>query len=150
MKKIDWCEIEVQRCSIYKYKPKIKIKVSVHSPESINQKKERPQLWNTDSKNVCLWPSKKALPFKVSLKMHKQKHLVEVSMENTFSAIRISMYFETNSCMPSIEFTRRLHGNPVNIQRHALFKFAQGIGKYIKQIPHLSSLLVGETSLYKP
>lgn len=82
--------------------------------------------------------------------MHKQKHLVEVSMENTFSAIRISMYFETNSCMPSIEFTRRLHGNPVNIQRHALFKFAQGIGKYIKQIPHLSSLLVGETSLYKP
>ena len=92
--------------------------------------------------------------------MHKQKHLVEVSMENTFSAITISMYFETNSCMPSIEFTRRLHGNPVNIQKHALFKFAQGIGKYIKQIPHLSSLLVGDTlyqklvctspKLYKP
>ena len=47
--------------------------------------------------------------------------------------------------MPSIEFTRRLpsHGNPVNI--HALLKFAQGIGKNIKQIPHLSTLLVGDT-----
>ena len=72
--------------------------------------------------------------------MHKQKYLVEVSMENIFSAIRILIFFKQTHA-----FTRRLHGNPVNIQKHALFKFAQGIGKYIKQIPHLSSLLVGDS-----
>ena len=116
----------------------------IHQSQSTKRKKD-PSYETLIRRMYVYGPVKKALPFKVSLKMHKQKHLVEVSMENTFSAIRISMYFETKSCMPSIEFTRRLHGNPVNIQRHALFKFAQGIGKYIKQIPHLSSLLVGDT-----